>query len=217
MTDLLTDDEVIAIAVSSEPWLIVLPTIDISSPVSVTAAALRGARSLAVRRLVSIEADGKVAQFTGESAAHVGAILHSTRLVVAYIASVAAPHGLRGGVTVLASVSETDDAIIDLISGTGIHEINRVPASDATRAVLSFLRNGFDYGVHSDVGELLIDHALFVLNANGDDVRVARIDHGVCVTGTFTLDDQMQPKFVEDQEIVDWAEFVSQLFSPQTV
>lgn len=205
MTELLTDDEVIAIAAGTGPWNIVLPTVDVTSALSLAGAAIRGARSLSVRHLVELHAATPL--FLTDSAACIAEIVGSGRRTVAYVAGGIPPFRLSGGVTVLARIdSDPDTAIFDVISAAGIHETARMSSASTLAAFLAFVRHAFDDGVHDEQGALLSDHTLFVVDTVGDSARVLRVDRGLITTGTF-LAGGSALEFIADSSTTRWAEF----------
>ncbi|TIH36595.1 hypothetical protein, partial [Subtercola vilae] len=146
MPELLTDDEIVAIAGATGEWFAPLPTVALSDFAEAEPAAERGARSLAVRELLSASHRDGAPLFAGESCALVQQIIRSPRTAVAYIAERDAPHRLSGGVTVLA-VDDDARAVLDLVSTAGIHDLTAASAAEAEFAFFHFVRGAFELGV----------------------------------------------------------------------
>jgi len=135
MSAILTDDELVAIAVrAGAAWKGLLPTVSVDSVASLLRAAFRGNRSLVVRGLCS--SDGS--RIMPEMADAVSAA-STAPLVLAFVAaenSPLAPTSAGVGVFPL----EPTGLVIDVTLANGLHEITRGEIGQAQEVLLGMAR-----------------------------------------------------------------------------
>lgn len=138
---LLTDDEVVALcAIGGRAWPLGLITVG-SSPEDVTQAGLRGARSLAVRKLMTQSADGTRSP-EPSLAREVAAFADAADRIAAHIAP-AADHNFLAGASVTAART-ADDWLLDAATADGVHALRRQSADEAATAIVDFVEAVLD-------------------------------------------------------------------------
>jgi hypothetical protein len=136
---LLSDDEVVAAAASrAVRWPIPLATVRMNAG-ELGAAVLRGRRSLAIRDLVV--AGGATVDVVSEP---IVAAAEAPARWYAYTAS-SQTLTVPSGSATYAFVSG-DSAVVDMVSGAGVHRFSAAPASDTADLIVALARNVFEHG-----------------------------------------------------------------------
>lgn len=141
MNLVLTDDEIAAVAFECHvAWPAPLPTVTAALD-DLSRAAARGRRSLLVRELASpiedsVSIDAQVVDAIQRAA--------DSRCVVTWVASSDQPARLAGSSTVI--YRRQDGDLVDLTSGTGIHNLRTNDAAESEALLLAIAKNVFDFG-----------------------------------------------------------------------
>jgi hypothetical protein len=134
-----TDDEVVAIAVEGGVvWQAQLPSLEPRAEV-LTAAHLRGVRSLLVRDIAAV-ADGAVVIHPDVSET-IRQVATADSWAVAYVASDDSQGTISGNATYHFASDGGSDCIVDVVSPTGIHELIRTSAENGNEILKALARN----------------------------------------------------------------------------
>jgi hypothetical protein len=177
---LLSDDEIAAVVAGGQKhWPSPLPTVPLDEA-EMLRAALRGVRSLVARNLaVMVGID-----YTVDDAlvTLVDRVVAAKAVSVAYVAASSHPSPLRGSAGYL--YLDGNSAIVDLVSGGGVHDLAAVAIADGAVLLSALADNVYRTGIVAGTGD---EPALFLRStANAD--RAFRVTNGVVESGTITGD-----------------------------
>jgi hypothetical protein len=144
----LTDDEVVALAVArSSPWPSDLPTVDVTDPGQLEAAAFRGNRSLLVRGL--LDDDGAA---SGDAAEVAASVLGTDRRLVVFLSDL---EFRRAGWGLASShhPSSTNGWLFEGVNALGLHAFAARPLSDHREYLEALLEGAVQAGPRSSEGE----------------------------------------------------------------
>lgn len=143
MAVMLSDDEAVAIAAQGGVvWSMPLPTVNVQEPREVSAAMARGVRSLRLRGLLSGEAGQP--ELAEELRGFARGAQSTPGLMAQVVRNGARPVPLGGGV--VASAVSGEEAFVDLISASGVHDFAVLPLPQAQATLLTYLRTVFESG-----------------------------------------------------------------------
>lgn len=173
MTALLTDDELVAIAVEQKSqWLGNLPTVVASDAGQLASASARGYRSLAVRELLGGTGTSRLAP---DILAVVGPAVGHRPVIYAYVAQKADPLAVTGASIAVFSGSDAGSNTVVVTLASGINEIQVFDTALAESAVLSFVKqvylNGLGSAEEDESREVV---ALFLEGPGGVAVRASK-------------------------------------------
>jgi hypothetical protein len=143
---LLSDDEVVALAVTEATgWPVPLTTVP-TTPSELGAAVLRGRRSLAIRELVG--SDGSTSAEVSEP------VKSAVSALVRWYAYTAARDSLSvpSGSSTYAFL-QGESATIDTVSAAGVHRFATGTAEEASDLIVALAKNVFDHGFRGAEGE----------------------------------------------------------------
>lgn len=179
MTVLLTDDEVVAVALDSRvTWPTPLPSVSLDDGALVRSQRL-GLRSLLVRGL--LDSSTSPMTVSPEVADLVKAAAASPRWVAAYVASEKDPTVPAGDSTY--AFQGSSGWLLDLVSPAGVHQISTSTSSDAVALIVALAKNVFTFGIVGDT-----DSAAIFIGAS-EPGSWAKVSKGEISTGTFTNED----------------------------
>tara|TARA_R110002020_G_scaffold77567_2_gene195784 strand:+ start:3819 stop:4472 length:654 start_codon:yes stop_codon:yes gene_type:complete len=194
MQFLLTDDEIAALAASTNrAWPLPLLTVPAHAS-ALKAAAFRGLRSLVVRgfatpldREETTIAPELLRLMVRAGGAACVRIAHVSRLTDANIAGAS-----------VAVFEDESGALVDTANAMGIHAIEECRVADSLPLVSDFVSTRFDpdEAAHLSSG-------LCILVANSRDSRVARVRPGLIEIGVVETHPAMAPEFVAQEETGD--------------
>jgi hypothetical protein len=140
----------------------------------------RGARSLVVRGLLSVTADGPV--FSQEVVETVLGAATAPSWVAAYVATADQPTTLAGDSTYVYRAEPS--WLLDFVSPGGIHQLGVTAADDAEALILALAKNVFDFGFLGNP----TDAVLFVGNSASPEwvkIREGELEVGQFSAQTF--------------------------------
>lgn len=142
---LLTDDEVVALAVEATgSWPTSLPTVDVESEQALLAAAMRGRRSMALRGLVGSEApDSELLDAVRRDAVDAGLVLSL------YIADAAGSRLSRG--VNLNAYRGPDAWLVENVSDVGIHQFELLDDQALGALYGGLAHTAFAQGLAADI------------------------------------------------------------------
>ncbi|MDY7540846.1 hypothetical protein QN345_10105 [Cryobacterium sp. 10I1] len=183
MTIVLTDDELVAVAVEQRSeWLGNLPTVSASDAADLLKASARGYRSLAVRSLLSANSPGD-SRLAPELLVAVGSAVGQRPLLYVYIADASDPLTVTGSsIAVFSPATKSSDTVTVVVTlASGINEIDILKKSLAASSARAFINQiyleGFGPARDSDA----LEAVALVLGTDGTDVL--RVTHGVVRQG----------------------------------
>lgn len=146
---MLTDDEIVAVSARLDaPWRTLLPTVGLDHPEAVTAAILRGSRSLYVRGLLDAETDELDPNLLG--------LMQKVGAKPVRLAAYASQENGDAVIGVPAQYffAEQGDIIwlVDSISGGGVHTFGTDTASDVAAELRTAIRHVLSVGVQLPPG-----------------------------------------------------------------
>lgn len=136
----LTDDEILAVSVLTDrPWPSGLPTVPADEE-AVRSATTRGLRSLSVRGLLEAR-DGR-SVLSDAVAGAVGGVAAAPTILSAAVVLATEPLGSFGPAMIVGA--HDSHAVVDIVSGDGVHLLTTVDPSTAEEEFSRFLRAVFD-------------------------------------------------------------------------
>jgi hypothetical protein len=183
---LLSDDEVVALAVTEATgWPVPLTTVP-TTPSELGAAVLRGRRSLAIRELVG--SDGSTSAEVSEP------VKSAVSAPVRWYAYTAARDSLSvpSGSSTYAFL-QGESATIDTVSAAGVHRFATGTAEEASDLIVALAKNVFDHGFRGAEGE-----GSLVVGSTGASSWVL-VEKGLLNTGAFSADG-----FTTSSEAREW-------------
>lgn len=177
MTAILTDDELVAIAVEQQSqWFGNLPTVVASDAGELASASARGYRSLAVRELLAGTGTSRLAP---EILATVGPAVGQRPVIYAYLAQKAAPLIVTGASIAVFATAEVGKSTVVVTLASGINEVALFDPAVAESAARSFVKQVYLDGLGSERDDGAREAvALFLNEAGGTVLRVSK--GGVC-------------------------------------
>lgn len=179
VTSLLTDDEIVALALQSEViWPVALSTVAVES---LAAAGSRGRRSLAVRGL-----RGESSKESVELLELVTAVGQAKSWSAAFAAS---EKNLEpAGSSTFVFGLEDGSVVVDIVEAGGVHRLARSTAADATFLLTALAKNVFDFGFVGGAvdGRLIIGSSASSswITVQQGQIRNGRLVEGMFVTGS---------------------------------
>jgi hypothetical protein len=207
MIMLLTDDEIVAVAVKlGVTWPYPLPTVERSAE-GLLAARSRGGRSLMVRGLATIE-EGALS-IDKPACGLVSRATSADWHVISYVATDKRPESLAGTSTYLyLDADESAPVTLDLVSSSGIHDIRESSRADAFDLVLALIENAFLHGIRGP-SNVVSSPVLFSSSTiQAENSQAIRVSQGVLAFGTFVVENG-NSSFNED--------FASAVWEPERV
>ena len=172
MTTLLTDDELVAIAVEqNSEWFGNLPTVETSNATLLANASARGYRSLTVRSLMS---ETGASRLDARVLAAVGPAVGHRPEVFAYLADSDSPLAVTGASIAVFAASDTQSTLVVTLAD-GINEVKVLGRAAAMTAAWKFVnqvfREGFATPREADSREIV---ALFVTEGHSEALLVTQ-------------------------------------------
>lgn len=176
MTAVLTDDELVAIAVEQDSeWLGNLPTVDATDIAQLASASARGLRSLAVRDLLNGKGSSRLSP---EILATVGPAIGKRPTIYAYVAQSAMPLVVTGAsiaVFPAASAGESRSTVVITLAN-GINEIKLFEPALAVTAAKNFMYQVYIEGLGSAADDDAREVVALVFGEK--DVEILRVTKG---------------------------------------
>ncbi|WP_395245244.1 hypothetical protein ACGGZK_05420 [Agromyces sp. MMS24-K17] len=185
MDELLTDDEIVAVAgARGVGWPVPLVSVA-GEERAITAAAFRGLRSLIVRGRARATGDGRT-EIEPALAATVERAAKAPRVVIAHVSG-----GDLAGLAGAAAAVFIDDRgiVLDVADATGVHALEESDAATARARIVAFARTRF-----APAPGLSLSSAGCVLIAASGEDRVLRVRPDHVEVGRVDLDDD-GPRF----------------------
>jgi hypothetical protein len=172
MTIVLTDDELVAIAVEQgAEWFGNLPTVETSDVTHLANASARGFRSLTVRSLLSAKGESRL---DSTLLAALGPAVGNRPDVFAYLADSRSPLSVTGASIAVFALSDTESTLVVTLAD-GINEVKVLGRAEALLVAWKFVnqvfRDGFPTPSDEDTREIV---ALFIAGGRSEALLVTQ-------------------------------------------
>lgn len=138
MNELLTDDEVLALAgLESKDWPLPLLTIGEPTEANLRLAAFRGMRTLTIRRLVKTPEGGHEAEVNPALRDKVVRILGASKVVLAHVSP---PDRVALGGAAVVAFQSGEEWVIDSLAANGVHALSVVDKDGALSIMNEFIQ-----------------------------------------------------------------------------